>query len=313
MINKQRGVTMVELMISLLLGLSLLAGISELFAQSQKSNQMQRSLSYMMEDGRYVLEIMSKELRRTGYLRNMAELSRDKLFIGGSDYMNMLGSDTVTPTISLARNEVIHGVSRDAFVLRYQLNDDQDLGNSDPNNSNSPCTRDITLEDGEDPAIENHVVSIYFYVDQDDNGTPELYCRARRDVVSFDSDPPTVSCVAPTDCYGSMPDRLPIISNVERLVVKYGIDYCGINTCGGTNDYDGAADYYVDADEVGEDNWERVVSAKVFVVLRSEEDNLVSNNATYTIEDETYTVQDKRFYRVFSTTVTFRNNDHLPL
>jgi hypothetical protein len=253
----------------------------------------------MTEDGRYVLEIMSKELRRTGYLRNAAQLPRSQLFIGGTDYMTMLGSDVITPPIDLAQEETIHGVERDAFIIRYQLNDAQDLGASDPNNSNSPCTQNVGLQVGEDPALENHVISIYFYVDQDENGTPMLYCRARRDLVSFELGFPTVSCVAPTDCYNSTPDRLAIISNVEKLIVKYGVDYY---------DNDKAADYYVDADGVGVDDWKRVVSAKVFVVLRSEEDNLVANNMTYTIEGDSYTAQDKRIYRVFSTTVTFRNN-----
>ena len=61
--NHQAGFTLIELMISLLLGLSVIAGISELFLQSQKTYKAQRSLSYMMEDGRYALEVLSKEVR----------------------------------------------------------------------------------------------------------------------------------------------------------------------------------------------------------------------------------------------------------
>lgn len=300
--NKQQGVTLIELMISLLLGLSLLAGISELFVQSQKSNQAQRSLSYMVEDGRYALEMMSKELRRAGYLRNLLEVSNNDLFIGGTDYMNMLGSN---PPINLGLGEIIHGGVGDVFVIRYQLNDAQDL--ADPGivvgaNSGSPCTQDIQLVAGEDPTTSSHVVSIYFYVEQDANNVPTLYCRARRDVVDPASG--SVSCVAPGNC--SIPNGLPLISNVTKLVVKYGVDYVD-NVHTPATSGDGAADYYVDASGINDEDWHRVVSVKVFVVLRSEEDNLLKNNTTYSIENDTYTADDKRIYRMFSTTVAFRN------
>ena len=70
MIRQQRGYTLIELMISLLLGLMMISGFGSLFVQTQKSSAIQRSLSYMMEDGRYILEVFGRELRRSGSLRS---------------------------------------------------------------------------------------------------------------------------------------------------------------------------------------------------------------------------------------------------
>jgi hypothetical protein len=176
------------------------------------------------------------------------------------------------------------------------------------------------LELGEDPAREPHVVTTYFFVDQQG----QLSCEAKRETIDLTNR--LTVCMKPTSGCAT-PTAQPIISNVERLVVKYGVDF-DINADGtphvqSTTDavgnlvpildgdgnpapcLDGSANYYVDADNVSD--WTRVVSAQLYVVLRSEDDNLTQAPATYRIDDTTYTATDKRYYRVFSTTVAFRN------
>ena len=195
--------------------------------------------------------------------------------------------------------EAIHGATTqtgDVFVFRYQLNNKDDLNTTNPRNSNSPCSRNIALEDGEDPALEVHVVTTYFFVDQQG----ELSCRAKREViVDMDPDPVLVNniiiCMKPTGGCVTTPSAEPIISNVEKLIVKYGVD----------NNGDGSANYYVEAANVT--NWTWVVAVKLFIVMRSEDDNLTQGNSTYTVEDQIYGTIDKRYYRVFSTTIAFRN------
>jgi type IV pilus assembly protein PilW len=293
----QRGQSLVELLISLVLGLTVSAGISELFIQIQETYRTQHALSYMMEDGRYVLEIMSKELRQTGFLRNKLAIDgkADQLFRAEPA---VLESETISPQIDLAQKEFIHGAIKDAFVLKYQLNNKYDLSATDPNNSLSPCVQNLTLDSGEDPETQAHVVTTYFYVKNDSDNIPTLYCSAKREIVTIDD----VTCVKPANCSKTMPTGLPIVSNVEKLVVKYGIK----------TDPNGTPDnklddeyYYVSANEVID--WTQVIAAKLFVVMRSEYDGLTQKAATYRIEDSTYKATDHRFYRVFSTTIAFRN------
>jgi hypothetical protein len=313
--------------------MSLIAGVSVLFTNSQTVYKTQRSLGYMMEDGRYVLETLSKELRRTGFLRNKfanGGLPSD-IFKADPATTIIVGSPSSGITIPMLVNEYVggttgesvSGVSGNVFAIRYQLNDKTDTApnsSSDtlPNNTSSPCSQYLgllttgsPLISTEDPAIENHVVTLYFYV-ANDNGIPTLYCKAKRDVISATATTVTVTCKA---AYGSCtnPTALPIIANVERLIVKYGIDSDPI-----VPTVPRAANYYVDAATVGTANWSNVVAIKLFVVLRSEDDNISKKDdkdGKFSIEGvscsaSTYpcpATKNRRLYRVFSTTIAFRN------
>jgi type IV pilus assembly protein PilW len=385
--NRQYGFTMIELLISMLLGMSLIAGVSVLFTNSQTVYKTQRSLGYMMEDGRYVLETLSKELRRTGFLRNATALNgaANNIFrlddgsntaTTSTDVTGVLGSG-INPSsnsrINMAIGEYVHGVSTpasatvtgvgnratatDDFVIRYQLNDylDADSNNSDPkSNTSSPCSQnldflstevypsnhalyrnmlandtsaDLTLIPPRLPPVP-HVATLYFYVANDSNNIPTLYCQAKRETITAGVPPIDIGCKAPnTNC--TDPDALPIISNVERLIVKYGID----------SDLtpDGAANYYVSATTLNTpitsttlcpasitggtvpyDSMcllKKVVAIKLFVVLRSEDDNISKKAGTFSIDGvlcsaSTYpcpATTNRRLYRVFSTTIAFRN------
>jgi type IV pilus assembly protein PilW len=362
--NRQYGFTMIELLISMLLGMSLIAGVSVLFTNSQTVYKTQRSLGYMMEDGRYVLETLSKELRRTGFLRNATALNgaANNIFrlddgsntaTTSTDVTGVLGSG-INPSsnsrINMAIGEYVHGVSTpasatvtgagnratatDDFVIRYQLNDYLDADSNNTNaksNTSSPCSQnldflstevypsnhalypnmlandtsaDLTLSTPRLPPV-SHVVTLYLYVANDINNIPTLYCQAKRETITAGATPIDIGCKAPASC--TDPDALPIISNVERLIVEYGID----------SDLtpDGAANYYVDAATVGTANWSKVVAIKLFVVLRSEDDNISKKAGTFSIEGvlcsaSTYpcpATTNRRLYRVFSTTIAFRN------
>lgn len=274
----QQGYTLIELMISLLLGLMMISGFGSLFVQTQKSSAIQRSLSYMMEDGRYILEVFGRELRRSGSLRNRltAGGGADVVF---TDDVSVLGSG-----MDFLAADYIRGQSN-AVVLRYQLNNATELATTDPFSTNSACERSISLTPGEDPAVQEHVVTLYFYVAFDTTtNSPVLYCRAKR----RNLDDPTP---------GSNPTSTaePLLSNVQQLLITYGVD----------TDADNAANYYVDAVTVP--NWQQVVVTKLSVVLRSDDDNLTESSIGYTIDGVNYPVTDKRLYRVFSTTIAFRN------
>ncbi|MFI3188903.1 hypothetical protein BCS42_14055 [Crenothrix sp. D3] len=329
--NRQYGFTMIELLISMLLGMSLIAGVSVLFTNSQTVYKTQRSLGYMMEDGRYVLETLSKELRRTGFLRNATALNGAATNIFRLDDISTPA--TFNSGFTLNKGEYIHGDTGDDFAIRYQLNDYLDADSNNANaksNTSSPCSQNLDFLSTEYyPSTDvnypymladnitsvpsstvgltpvPHVVTLYFYV-ANDGSIPTLYCKAKRETIT-EGDPPTViGCKAPSaNC--TSPTPLPIISNVERLIVKYGID--------SNLTPDGAANYYVDAATVGTANWSKVVAIKLFIVLRSEDDNISKKAGTFSIESvpcspSTYpcpATTNRRLYRVFSTTIAFRN------
>jgi type IV pilus assembly protein PilW len=62
-----RGFSLVELMVALVITLILLAGIGQIFLSSKKSFTIQDSLGRMQENGRYAMETLTQDVRRAGF------------------------------------------------------------------------------------------------------------------------------------------------------------------------------------------------------------------------------------------------------
>lgn len=65
-IHRQRGLTLVELMIGILLSLLILTAVVYVFAGSRASYRNQESLSAVQESGRIALEVLNRDIRMAG-------------------------------------------------------------------------------------------------------------------------------------------------------------------------------------------------------------------------------------------------------
>ncbi len=307
----QQGITLIETMISMVLSLGLIAGIGSLFQQMQKSNKVQRAYSTMADESNYVLEVIQKEIRRTGGLRSRSDVNgqRDRIFLGSP--VDTLHDNALGSTIDFIQGEYLKGDStlptNDEFVLRYQLIDDGDLSAAGASNGNSPCTQNVLLDAGEDPGSQVHVVTVHFKL----NGA--LTCSAQRETVATDTDIATCvkNCTSTND-FTPDPDPavappVQLINNLVRFAVAYGVDSDATP--------DNAANYYVPADVVETlsfppaNGWQRVVSLRLSFIIKSEEDNLTDNPMSVPFNGGTYTPSssDHHLYKAFSTTIALRN------
>lgn len=66
--NKQKGLSLVELMIAITLGLILLTGVMQVFLSSKNVFSTQQALSRIQETGRLAIEFLSKDVRMAGYM-----------------------------------------------------------------------------------------------------------------------------------------------------------------------------------------------------------------------------------------------------
>lgn len=317
----QAGTTLIELMISLVLSLSLIAGIGSLFQQMQKSTGAQRAINDIMDDSRYALEILQKEIRYTGGLR--AATSRNGtsgfIFLDINPETNP-APITILPAGSLLLGRDAHPLNlpqntqfnfansqyinadltnapvNDSFMVRYQLVNISDLNSNVPSNSSSPCTQNSLIDPAiDDPSLptQAHVVTVYFFVQ---NGS--LACTSQR--VVFD---PTVLGTITVNCRSNCQLTDPpaiLIDNVARFVASYGVD----------TDADFSANYYVSAPNVPvapTDLWPRILSLRLALVLKSAKDNLTQIKVPYYVNGVATTPTDFRIYRVFSTTIALRN------
>ncbi|MEE9354251.1 MAG: PilW family protein [Methylococcaceae bacterium] len=65
--KNQTGISLVELMVSLTIGLFLLAGLIQMFVTTKKSYNVQDSLSRIEENSRFALDTLSRTIRLAGY------------------------------------------------------------------------------------------------------------------------------------------------------------------------------------------------------------------------------------------------------
>lgn len=72
---RQRGLSLVELMISLTIGLMLLAGLSLLFVESSRSHRELSEASKQIENGRYALQLLTDDLHLAGFYGRFSGLS----------------------------------------------------------------------------------------------------------------------------------------------------------------------------------------------------------------------------------------------
>lgn len=63
----QRGLTLIELMIALVIGLLIVAAVSVLFLGSSRSRQQIESSAEVNENGRYAMDVLGRELSQTGF------------------------------------------------------------------------------------------------------------------------------------------------------------------------------------------------------------------------------------------------------
>jgi type IV pilus assembly protein PilW len=66
--SQQQGLSLIELMIAILLGMLLLLGVLQMFNSTSSSDRANTALARVQESGRVALEIIKQDLRRTGYI-----------------------------------------------------------------------------------------------------------------------------------------------------------------------------------------------------------------------------------------------------
>jgi len=92
-----------------------------------------------------------------------------------------------------------------------------------------------------------------------------------------------------------------LVEGVEDMQLTYGVD----------TDDDGDAEYYVAADTNGDGTEDldvtEVVAVRVNLLMRSIEDNVLSEAQTYSFNGNTVTAGDRRLRKVFTATITLRN------
>ena len=255
--SQQRGLTLVELMIALALGLLLIAAVGAVYLGSNQTYRVAQDSARIQEAGRYGLDLIGRSLRQAGYADIPFAPTAAKSAFAGTP---VRGVNSACPSGSPVT---------DIVTVQY----DGIVGEQDCQAEN---------------IVANDIVQHTFFI-QD----ATLRCDAVRN--SAAPTPPT-ACPA-TDAGAEL------LPNVEDLQIVYGIDTTG----------DLSADRYTETPG----NWAQVVTARLCLLVRSENEGIASSQTYFNCAGALGTAAndaarftaaaDTRLRRAFVATFSLRN------
>jgi len=266
----QRGLSLIELLIAMLIGLFLLTGIATSYLSSKNSSNKRDELTKLEDNGRLALEVLSQAIEHTGYTPINAGILNPPFVTDDAQVVSAAcgAGNSVENTGIFATRITKDDVAGDAITVMY--NGDNRVF-TDCTGSELPVSCRVAPP-GAAAGSSSVMTRIYnaFYL----QGT-ELRCAGSRDA--------NVQVIA---------------DGIENIQYLYGL-----NTTG-----DDGVDRYVNAANVGA-FWNNVVSVQVAILVRSEKPvKAQKEQITYTLLDQSVLANDDKFQRaVFTTTIRVRN------
>jgi type IV pilus assembly protein PilW len=295
---RQAGLTLVELMVALVVGLAVIVAALSTYLSSGSSSRINSQITQMSEDANAALSLLRTHIAMAGYSHPIGLLATGELskaYSGPAIFGCQNGLDQAStgqylggPNGTTLTCNSGNPSTAETLIVLYEV----DSSNSIPTKT-SPGT----------DCLGNGALQI-----NDSAGNPYYYLAENR----FFLDPSSGSL----SCLGNgNTSPQPVVDNIADFYVLYGV--------AGTDKSSGlplkVAQQYLTASQVGDmaaGKWNQVVSVRVCVVVRSEDDALDAPMASYTDchgQQQTPTTwgtpakPDRRSYRRFTSTVALKN------
>lgn len=339
----QRGLTLVEMMVAMVVGLILMAGVLEIYLSSKQSDRVLTAEARMQENGRFAIHFLADDIRMAGYtgcntITNITPnviaknppadmYSNADMVVGYDDPQTGAATWPTDLPAAAAPSNIVPGTS--VLALQFGASDGANVtGNVVPENAN------VQVVGGPGHWAKNEDVLIT------NCSHADLFCIS--DITQTKSGVETlaygVGCnTTPSLSYSYGPDAQvmtyegnmyyigynrddPDPANAKGRPALYRLDARGNSQAlvdnvqdmsiryGVDTDADGSANQYLTAAEVTTANeWEQVVSVRVNLLMASNDDHLAPSPETLPFAGGTYTATDHRLYWAFGDTVVLRN------
>jgi len=294
----QCGLSLVELMISITIGLLILSAMATLFSNQSKTRSELDKSNRMIDNGRYALEVLSENLRVAGFYgslnpgsvalpgaipdpcsTNMADIAAAiPLHVQGYDAD---GADEDIGSPPACAPATIKTGS-DILVIRRATTSDAIAQtaavNGTPYLQASQCQYDSAATPYK---VDNTPANFTLRQRNCTTGSTTPYAELRRMIVQIyyidsnnqpDDGIPTLKRVELGET-GAM-DTVPLVEGIEYMQIDYGLD----------SDSDGVANSYTTCSACTVADWSNVVSVKISVIARN-----IETSAGYT-DTKTYSL-----------------------
>lgn len=334
----QSGVSLVELMIGLMIGTLLIGAVLLVFSQSRSTYQLNDGLGRLQENGRIAIDMMAEDLRMVGFigcrrLKSHLPAAGTGSISASSINFSTQFTDAVAASVGISAGSLnfrtTHGFvfpphldgqlsGTDSFVV---LSGDNEIG-LDEEMANpaaaikteavvpagpaiiSDCQYDNDLVVSESPPTGIPAPAEAFMVSTSSNEIDHTGQAFRRSY-GIDATVTPIRAVS-YSIRNSASAGIPalfrnddeLVAGASNLCVRYGLAR--------NSDNAEVGDFVA---EGGVTDWRQVVAVRLELLLATEENVLAPGEATQTLDfcDESFSPDDRRLYRVFTTTVGLRN------
>lgn len=289
--RSSRGMTLVELLVAMVIGLFLIITVVSVFVTTTASSRVSVITAQMNEDAALAIELLQEQIRLSGYSgQNAGTRNFTEVPLLGCDG-GFTAASATNPFNQLICNT---GSGPDALSLRYEATElNSGLSN---NGLPSDCT-----SAGIAPAIQGNGANISiadnrFYIENDvrNANTPTLFCRGSNGAGGFNP-------------------RSALIPNIEDLQLRYAVTRLPV--AGQVMPQQVTA--HVDASDPALGNiplnWSRVAAVHICLVARSAQPVPLGDNQAGDVgrfvdcNDVVQNPVDRFLRRSYRTTVFLRN------
>jgi type IV pilus assembly protein PilW len=169
---QQKGMTLIEIMIALLLGVFLLAGVIQIFISSRETYRVQEALSRLQENGRFAMDFLGRDIRMADYRACSVSLLLDNAgnrwgVVGAPDGANAANRALDPPDSITVRWSDVQPCINPTQTVVYTI-----AASATPPNLMELKRNGASLVEG----VEN--MQITYGVDSNSDGTPDYYGSA---------------------------------------------------------------------------------------------------------------------------------------
>lgn len=327
----QRGFTLVELMVALVLGLILTGGVINIYISSKQTYRMQDNQSRLQENGRFALQYLTKDVRMAGYMgcNNFSAITPN--IISTSAAAKAFSSSTIiqgydtgawpaVPTVFPFAKPANYVAGTSVVVVNFAISSGIFVVAPimPPTAADIKVSPNTVFKQNDIVFITDCSSADVFGITNDtggggafmslahgaaNNSSTALSKQYGTDAMAlkFQTDMFYIGYIAGGACPCALyrqtlssTDRL--VDNVQDMQISYGVDTNG----------DSTADEYLTATAVGA-LWPSVVSTRVNLLVTTPENNLVDTPQVYKFNGGSVAAADRRLYSSFTDTITLRN------
>lgn len=270
--KKQQGLSIVELMVALAVGMVLIAGILQVFLSSKNTYAVNEAMSRVQENGRFALEFIANSARHAGYIDPNDKVNKPYAIIpeGGrcnlaSKACSVNGLDLLADTVSFAFQPPVNVAGRRV-----------------------DCIGDANDIDADDKVVINR-----FLIKSEDTATSTLACQR----LVLDKN---LNLLGAAKYF----EEAEIVEGIDKIQIQYGISTT-------TTDLDSkSVNQYVNADKVTD--WNNILAVRIAVLANSgvELNPAPVQKKFYLFDSGPFEFpNDRKLRQVFTTTVNLRNHN----